>query len=336
MAEELPAMLQSIWTSETGNRAGAPDFAKVVNDAGVNIRSALNLLEIEIIASSRHEPRDAPRPTQTLTARARPKANNINEKRVPEFTGEIHELCEAVPEMSPEAYAALKVDIQKRGVKVPVWLYQGKILDGRNRWRACQELGIPCPTIECDGPDPLSDIASLNVVRRHLDESQRAMVAATIANMKHGGDRKSKAEAQDPNLGVDRLSVPEAAKRLNVSHGSVEAAKKVRKEGGPALVAAVVSGKMSVSRAAKAVRKLEQGPKSPEPAMKSPPPKPDELKQDALWLWGEITLFHKNGVMSHTPSDLLSQMTEKQRADILRRVPTVVVWLQGFAAERNK
>src|SRR5271157_5534068 len=127
------------------------------------------------------------------------------------MTLEVHPLCETIPEMDPEAFAALVADIKEHGVKIPIWLYEGKILDGRNRYKACLELGIQCPSIECkNGDEPLTDIVSLNVIRRHLDASQRAMVAARIANrkridtLKHG--------PRSANLQNGSVSVTQAAK----------------------------------------------------------------------------------------------------------------------------
>ena len=63
-----------------------------------------------------------------------------------------------------------------------------------------------------------------NLHRRHLNESQRQMVAARIANMKRGGDRKSD---QSAYLRFDRISQSEAAIMLNVSRRAVQSAAKV-------------------------------------------------------------------------------------------------------------
>lgn len=78
----------------------------------------------------------------------------------------------------------------------------------------------------------------MNLHRRHLNESQRQMVAARIANMPHGGDRKSD---QSPNLDLDR-SADHAAKMLNVSRAGVFQAKHVLQEAAPEVVQAVDAG----------------------------------------------------------------------------------------------
>ena len=61
--------------------------------------------------------------------------------------------------------------------------------------------------------------------RRHMTESQRAMVAAELANMPHGGDRKS--ANQDANLHVDRQ---QAAEMMEVSPRSVATAAKISRD----------------------------------------------------------------------------------------------------------
>jgi hypothetical protein len=141
---------------------------------------------------------------------------------------------------------ALKADMEANAQINKIVLYQGKILDGRNRYKVCTILGIEPETIEYTGDDPLGLVLSLNLHRRHLNESQRSIIAAKIANLTHGGDRKS-TDFQVANLQLENsvqekdspthswanpkepepVSQKEAAKRLNVSPRSVSDAVKV-------------------------------------------------------------------------------------------------------------
>lgn len=157
-----------------------------------------------------------------------------------------HELSCIFPLLSDADLAALADDIEANGLGEPIVLFEGKILDGRNRYRACMSKGIDPRTIQFDGADPLAFVLSKNLHRRHLTESQRAMVAAELANMRHGGNRKDQAA----NLPLDRTQA-EAAEMLNVSGRSVRTAKHVIEEAEPEIVEAVKAGDIPVSTAAK-------------------------------------------------------------------------------------
>lgn len=77
------------------------------------------------------------------------------------------------------------------------------------------------------------------------------MVAAKLANLDHGGDRKTDQGANLPlELDPTPVTNSDAASMLNVSERSVKAARTVQRTGAPELVAAVESGTVSVSAAA--------------------------------------------------------------------------------------
>ena len=157
---------------------------------------------------------------------------------------EFHEIANIFPVIGGREFDELTADIKAKGLQNPVVLFDGKILDGRNRYRACLAAGVEPEFTEYAGADAVGYVVSLNLHRRHLTESQRGMVAAKLEQFTHGGDRKSD---QDANLHVDRAR---AAEMLNVSPRTVAAAAKVKDDGAPELVAAVESGKVSVSAAA--------------------------------------------------------------------------------------
>src|SRR4051812_33570712 len=91
--------------------------------------------------------------------------------------------------MDAEQFAALKHDIGMYGQREPITLHQGAVIDGLHRLRACDELGREPVVREWDGVGDLTAyVVSLNLSRRHLNTSQRAMVAGKIAN-RHGAGR---------------------------------------------------------------------------------------------------------------------------------------------------
>jgi hypothetical protein len=162
---------------------------------------------------------------------------------------EAHPYTAIFPDMAPEEFAAFKADISANGVREPVWIWRGKLIDGRHRQRACRELGIECSSQEWKGKecDLLAFMVSVNFHRRNFTEGQRAMIAEKLANLPPHRPSKS------ANLPTS-VSQPVAAKLLNVSERSVRSAKVVRSQGVPELVEAVETGRMAVSAAAEVAR----------------------------------------------------------------------------------
>lgn len=165
------------------------------------------------------------------------------------FTGdwEMHEYCKLFPPMPEDQFSALKDDIRDNGLRHPIVLYQNKILDGRHRYLACLRLGRQPVSVIYDGEDPLGFVISHNLSRRHLDESQRAMIAARFANFKKGDNRFT----IDRPIGPSTITQSEAASKLSVGDRSVKRARKVLETGTPELAQAVDTGKIAVSVAAK-------------------------------------------------------------------------------------
>ncbi len=81
-----------------------------------------------------------------------------------------------IPVDSPE-FGELVDDIGEHGLLQPIILHEGKILDGRNRYRACQHAGVEPRFEEWSGKSPTAYVLSLNLHRRHLTEDQRAAIA---------------------------------------------------------------------------------------------------------------------------------------------------------------
>jgi hypothetical protein len=162
---------------------------------------------------------------------------------------EFHPLAEIFPLIEGAEFADLVADIRQHGVREPIWLYDGKILDGRNRYRASSVAGADCPMREYLGDDPAAFVVSLNLKRRHLTESQRAMVAARLANVSVGRNW-----ANLPN----KTTNEQAATLLNVSERTVKTAKQVHERGATELVEAVEQGRVSVSAAADVATKPKE------------------------------------------------------------------------------
>lgn len=157
-----------------------------------------------------------------------------------------HPLADLFPLMSGDEFEGLVDDIKANGLRHPIVEMQGAILDGRNRHRACTAAGVALRSEEYTGTDPLAFVLSANLHRRHLNESQRAMVAAKLANMQNGQRKRSFA-----NLQSTSVTQPAAAILLRVSPRSVANAKAVRDAGSVGLIKRVEAGEVPVSVAAR-------------------------------------------------------------------------------------
>lgn len=144
---------------------------------------------------------------------------------------EDHPLAACFPLLPDDEITALADDIQARGLQSPIVVFEDRILDGRNRYRACRMRGVVPETVAYNGDDPAGFVISMNIHRRHLNTSQRAIAAANVAKLSN-------------------MPREQAAEQLNVSTRSVADAAKVIEHGTPELAAAVQTGEVSVSAAA--------------------------------------------------------------------------------------
>lgn len=159
----------------------------------------------------------------------------------------IHSAAMIFPEMSDVEWNSLCVDIRDNGLREPIVVYNGQVIDGRNRLRACRWLGVEPKFREYEGEEAglIPYVLSLNLHRRHLSESQRAMVAAKLETMKPGRPTK------DANLHVSRDA---AASMLSVSERSVASAKRIATKAEPEVTRAVEAGRMTLNEASKVVQ----------------------------------------------------------------------------------
>ncbi len=161
---------------------------------------------------------------------------------------DFHPVANAFPLLVGHQFHELILDIRDHGLREPITLHpDGSILDGRNRYRACLMAKVEPKFIQWDEQGSEQDfVISKNLARRHMSESQRAMVAAKLADMPQGARS---------DLGpIGTMSAAQAADALNVGERSVKRAKSVRKYGNEKLVKAVEAGQMSVAAAEQKTR----------------------------------------------------------------------------------
>jgi hypothetical protein len=167
-------------------------------------------------------------------------------------------------------------DIKTNGLHEPIWIYQGEILDGRNRYRACIAGGVEVRTREYTGDSPVAFVWSLNGARRQLNKSQLAMIAVKMLEPLKAEAKKRQGARTDLNIptvpegsGESGEAVAQAAALVGLGATSVYQAKAVI-DRAPELAKQVESGKISVDKAHK-IMKRDGTP--PDPNAKSQPRK---------------------------------------------------------------
>lgn len=203
---------------------------------------------------------------------------------------EPHELAKIFPAMKPEELHELALDIEKNGQLDCIIRYEGKILDGVHRDKACKMAGktprygdweqLP-PVVRERGP--LAFVIGRNLKRRHLTTSQRSMIATELipayekaikdreSARKKGLGQKNLSPPEnngEQGLGQKKLSPPEngeamrgtaagqAAKAVGVSESSVKAAKRIKAKS-PEKAEKIKAGKLTVGKATRDEAKIQ-------------------------------------------------------------------------------
>lgn len=189
----------------------------------------------------------------------------------------IHPVADLFPFITGKAFDEFVEDIRVNGQREPVVLdADGQLLDGRNRARACQILGLDVKETRYAGEDAEAWIISHNVHRRHLTESQRALVAARRAMLSRGGHDLTVPIGTTATL--KPVSLDDVARELNVGRRSVVRASVILKSGDHELIESVASGEKSVYAAQQELPKNAVGAKNCErPALIDRPEEVAEL-----------------------------------------------------------
>ncbi len=179
-----------------------------------------------------------------------------------------HPFANLFPMMQGKEFGRLVASIRKDGLEEPIVTPVDKILVGCNRFAACTEAKVEPTFIAYEGTDPLGYVLRKNLHRRTLNTSHRALVAASLTNLKQG-------QRADTLIEVSAITINQAAETLNVGRASVERAKIVLASGNEELIDAVMRGEMSISAAMKFLKEPN-----------APPENEDELQcKRLLKLW---------------------------------------------------
>jgi N6-adenosine-specific RNA methylase IME4 len=273
---------------------------------------------------------------------------------------EFHEVANIFPLMEGQELQVLVDGIRQNGLMDPIWAYQGKIVDGRNRYRACIEAGVDPRYREWSGCGSLASfVISLNLHRRHLSESQRSIVGARVKKLFEDEARQrqlatlkqnSTVVANLPQREEPHKSREDAARSVNVSPRSIQSGIKVLEQGIPELADAVMADKIAVSAAAalvdqpaeyqqKVVQLVESGEAKSvvdarrllrrEEAKAAPvmDGKYRVIYADPPWNYGDKRDGHTTGAEDHYPSMTIQELCDLPVKDLAEDNAVLFLWV---------
>jgi N6-adenosine-specific RNA methylase IME4/ParB-like chromosome segregation protein Spo0J len=245
-----------------------------------------------------------------------------------------HAVASLFPMMSEEEYRALVEDVRTHGQREPIWTLDNAIIDGRNRWRACEELGITPATREYQGDASMSVLVSfvlsLNLKRRHLSSSQKAVIALEVEQLLATEARERQRGGQGGILLPQNFaeakgeSREQAAAIVGSNRQYVSDAKKLASEA-PELLEKVRSGELSIPQAKQEYK-----------AQFAPPPIPVPDYDDEEWEDDEPLSDYEEQVakeafkepsfddFSDQQKEMINELSDKLQSMSPSEVPVVI------------
>ena len=182
------------------------------------------------------------------------------------------ELKAYIDPLTPEEYEALERSLLTEGCRDALVLWGDTLVDGHNRYRICQQHGLPFQTVQntrfCSMEDVHLWMIGQHLGRRSVSDFQRGVLALRqreiMAERRGRAQAAASAEHTDsaaadtaPTEAAPSVFEPDAlksreaiARAARLSSSQVVAIEKIQKQAAPELVAAVKSGAISLNTAA--------------------------------------------------------------------------------------
>lgn len=207
-------------------------------------------------------------------------------------THELHPLCTLFPRMIGEDFDALVADIAANGLQSPIVLHDGMILDGGNRYRACQIANVEPRFVQFDGESVVAFVLSANLRRRHMSIGQQAAIVSSAQDWSRAqsASRPTKKAGNDAGLST----VADRAAQSGASDRTQRMADKVVRQSPGDLAIRVAHGEMSLPAAAKELFAPERKAKPATDAGLSDADHIDEMSQEIAILRRELDAASKD------------------------------------------
>lgn len=248
---------------------------------------------------------------------------------------EAHPAAAIFPMLEDSEYRGLLEDIRDNGLCQPIITLDGKILDGRNRYKACLELDLE-PELQEWEPNGLSAVdyvVSLNLHRRHLTASQKAAIAYELLPTYEAEARQrqlalagTRPTADPENLSAKMRegvkAAEQAATATHVSPRYVEEVKHIARTA-PELVEQIKSGEITVTEAKRQVRKAELANAVPA----TPTGKYRVIYADPPWKYGSSGMEDYGPAERHYPAMSIQELCELPVREMTEDNAVLFMWV---------
>lgn len=255
------------------------------------------------------------------------------------FTHELHPLCTLFPRMAGAEFDALVADIAANGLQNPIVLFDGMVLDGGNRYRACQVADVEPRFAQFTGDSVVAFVLSANLHRRHMSPGQQAAIVASAQDWAKAQVQGANRHTMQTGNVTGLQTVADRAAQSGASDKTQRMADKVAKAS-PELARQVAHGEKTLPQAVREV----SPPKPQKPAtaiVEVQAPANDELREqinDLATMLEEVRADNESMVRVFEADDkVTAALAEAKRyREQLRIVESRVTGLMNEANEAKR
>ena len=177
-----------------------------------------------------------------------------------------------IPALTVEEFKQLEANILSEGIRDPLVVWNGYLVDGHNRYTIANQHGLEYKTVNKEFKDgnAVKEWMILNQFgRRNLSNYQRSVLALQLEdvfkdkakeNLSKAGSSYSPKEGSQISVKVPAKvdTQKEIAKVANVSHDTIAKVKRIEAVASPEVKAQLSTGEMSINQAYQEIKKEEK------------------------------------------------------------------------------
>ena len=173
-----------------------------------------------------------------------------------------------IPALTGEEFKQLEANILSEGIRDPLVVWNGYLVDGHNRYTIANQHGLEYKTVNKEFKDgnAVKEWMILNQFgRRNLSNYQRSVLALQLEDVFSARAKENQA-IQFKGNSLPQISVEvkpidtqkEVAKVANVSHDTIAKVKRIEAVASPEVKAQLSTGEMSINQAYQEIKKEEK------------------------------------------------------------------------------